>query len=183
MPAIVSLLRGVNVTGHNQIKMGALRALYESLKFTGCQTYINSGNVVFCTRERNLTALPERIEKAIERKFGFRPNVIHRAAAELRDVVARNPFANRRDIEHSKLLVGFMAREAEADACAKLRAINAGPEEVHFTPRELYIYFPNGVGRADLSWSAIDRALKVPITGRKWNTVTKLLAIADQLEK
>ena len=53
MPTIISLLRGVNVVGRNQIKMDQLRALYESLKFTGCQTYINSGNVVFCTRDRN----------------------------------------------------------------------------------------------------------------------------------
>ena len=182
MPVIISLLRGVNVTGHNQIKMDVLRALYESLKFTGCQTYINSGNVVFCTGERNLTTLPERIEKAIERKFGFRPSVIHRTADELRDIIARNPFAKRRNIEPGKLLVGFLAREAGPEACAKLRAINTGPEEVHFTPRELYIYFPNGVGRADLPWSTIDRAVKVPMTGRNWNTVTKLLAIAEQRE-
>ncbi len=182
MPAIVSLVRGINVVGRNQIKMDALRSLYESLKFTGCQTYINSGNVVFCTRERNLTALPERIEKAIERKFGFRPSVIHRTADELRDVIARNPFAKRRDINPSKFLVGFMAQQPGPEAWAKLRAINTGSEEVHFTPRELYIYFPNGVGQAKLSWSSIDRAMKVPITGRNWNTVNKLLAIAEKLE-
>lgn len=182
MPAVISLLRGVNVVGRNQIKMDALRALYESLKFTGCQTYINSGNVVFCTRERNLIALPERIEKAIERKFGFRPSVIHRTSDELRDVIARNPFAKRRNIEPGKLLVGFLARDPGPEACAKLRGVNTGAEEVHFTPRELYIYFPNGVGRAELPWSTIDRIMKVPITGRNWNTVTKLLAMAEQLE-
>lgn len=182
MPAIISLLRGVNVVGRNQIKMDELRTLYESLKFTGCQTYINSGNVVFCTRERNLIVLPERTEKAIERKFGFRPSVIHRTADELRDVFARNPFAKRRNIDPSKLLVGFLARDPAPDAVAKLRAINTGPEEIQFTPRELYIYFPNGVGRADLTWSMIDRIMKVPITGRNWNTVTKLLAMAEQLE-
>ena len=182
MPTIISLVRGVNVVGRNQIKMDALRHLYESLKFTGCQTYINSGNVVFCTRQRDLTALPERIEKAIERKFGFRPSVIHRTASELRDVIARNPFAKRRHIDPSKFLVGFLARDPGAEACAKLRAINVGPEEVHFTPRELYIYFPNGVGRAELSWSTIDRVMKVAITGRNWNTITKLLAMAEALE-
>ncbi|MGB6482538.1 MAG: DUF1697 domain-containing protein [Candidatus Acidiferrales bacterium] len=73
MPVIVSMLRGVNVLGHNQIKMDALRALYESLKFTGCQTYINSGNVVFCTSERDLAALPARIEKALNANSDFAP--------------------------------------------------------------------------------------------------------------
>ncbi|MGC1289851.1 MAG: DUF1697 domain-containing protein, partial [Candidatus Acidiferrales bacterium] len=102
MPAIISLLRGVNVVGRNKIKMDALRTLYESLKFSGCETHIQSGNVVFATMERDLAALSTRIEKAIERKFGFRPSVILRTSAELRDVVARNPFAKRRNIEPSK---------------------------------------------------------------------------------
>ena len=53
---------------------------------------------------------------------------------------------------------------------------------MRFASRELYIYFPNGVGRAELSWSTIDRALKIPVTGRNWNTVTKLLAMAEKLE-
>lgn len=182
MPTIISLLRGINVVGRNQIKMDQLRTVYESLKFTGCQTYINSGNVVFCTRDRNLTALPARIEKAIELKFGFRPSVIHRTSPEMREVIARNPFAKRRNIDPSKLLVGFLARDPEPEALAKLRAINTGPEVVHSAPRELYIYFPNGVGQAELSWSTIDRVMKVPITGRNWNTVTKLLALAEALE-
>jgi uncharacterized protein (DUF1697 family) len=182
MPIVISLLRGVNVVGRNQIKMDQLRSLYESLQFTGCQTHIASGNVVFCTRERSLAALPERIEKAIERKFGFRPSVIHRTTAEMRDIIARNPFAKRRNIDPSKLLVGFLAADPHPDALAKLHAINAGPEVVHFSSRELYIYFPNGVGGAELSWSTIDRTIKVPITGRNWNTVTKLLAMAEALE-
>ncbi|MGC1107759.1 MAG: DUF1697 domain-containing protein [Candidatus Acidiferrales bacterium] len=182
MPVIISMLRGVNVGGHNKIKMDALRALYESLKFTGCQTYVQSGNVVFTTTERGLAAIAARIEKSIERKFGFRPDVILRTSAEMRDVIARNPFAKRRNIEPGKLLVAFLARDPGAEAFAKLRAIKIAPEELHCTTRELYIYFSNGIGRAKLSWSAIDRALKTPVTGRNWNSVTKLLAMAEKLE-
>lgn len=182
MPAIISLLRGVNVVGRNKIKMDQLRALYESLKFTGCQTHIQSGNVVFTTNEADLTALAARIEKAIERKFGFRPSVILRTSAELRDIIARNPFAKRRGIEPNKLLVGFLARDPGVEIVAKLRAIKGFPEELRCDGRELYVYFPNGVGRAELSWSTIDRAVKTPLTGRNWNSVTKLLAIAEKLE-
>ena len=186
MPVVISLLRGVNVVGRNMIKMDALCSLYESLKFRNCRTYLQSGNVVFATSgklsERSLAEISSRIETAIERKFGFRPSVILRTSDELRDVVARNPFAKRREIHPSKSLVGFMAGDASAEACAKLRAINVGAEEVYFSARELYIYFPNGVGRAELSWSSIDRAMKIPITGRNWNTVTKLLTLAETLE-
>src|ERR1039458_3254224 len=95
MPVVISMLRGVNVGGHNKIKMDALRELCASLKLRDPQTYVQSGNVVFRSDDRDLVPLGRRIEQAIERKFGFRPAVILRTAAELRDVIARNPFASR----------------------------------------------------------------------------------------
>src|SRR5437762_13357712 len=106
MTVIISMLRGVNVGGHNNIKMDALRALYESLKLRAPQTYVQSGNVIFKTDERDIARLAKRIEDGIERKFGFRPDVVLRTAAEMKDVVARNPFAKRRGIEPGKLQIG-----------------------------------------------------------------------------
>src|SRR5580704_18649385 len=103
MPAMVCMLRGVNVGGHNKIKMDELRCLCESLGLRNPQTYVQSGNVVFTTGERNLARLAARIETAIEQKLGFRPSVVLRTTAELRDVIARNPFAGRRDIEPGRL--------------------------------------------------------------------------------
>src|SRR5665811_2227083 len=112
MPVIISMLRGVNVGAHNRIKMDALRALYESLGLRDPQTYVQSGNVVFRTDKRDLVALAKRIEDAIEQGFGFRPTVILRTSGELREVIARNPFAKRRGIEPTKLLE--MAERLEA---------------------------------------------------------------------
>jgi len=107
MPIVVSVLRGVNVGGHNKIKMDTLRALYEFLKFTGYQTFIQSGNVIFKAKARKLAKLSSQIQAAIARSFGSRPDVILRTSDELRDVIARNPFAKRRGIEPGKLLVTF----------------------------------------------------------------------------
>ncbi len=182
MAVIISLLRGVNVGGHNQIKMDALRALYESLGLRDPHTYVQSGNVIFRTKERGLVPLARRIQNAIERRFGFRPEVIVRTASELREVVARNPFATRRGIEPSRLLVTFLAGDPGPEARNKILGIKAEPEELRVTGRELYIYFPNGLARPKLSWAVIEKTLKTSATGRNWNTVTKLLEIAEKLE-
>ncbi len=179
---IISLLRGVNVGGHNKIKMDALRTLYESLKLRDPQTHVQSGNVVFKTKNRDLVQLSKRIENAIERKFGFRPNVIVRTASELRSVLARNPFAKRRDIDPSKLLVTFLASDPGEEARDKVRRMKTGPEELRIVGREVYVYFPNGMGRSKLPWAAIGRTLETSGTGRNWNSVTKLLEIAEKLE-
>src|SRR6266478_5309670 len=182
MTVIISMLRGVNVGGHNKIKMEALRALYESLKLRGAQTYVQSGNVIFRTEERDTARLTKRIEEGIERKFGFRPDVVLRTAAEMREVVARNPFAKRRGIEPNKLLVTFLASDPGEEAREKVRQMKCDPEELRIEGRELYIYFPNGMGRSKLSGAAIEKTLKAPGTGRNWNRVTKMVEMAEKLE-
>jgi uncharacterized protein (DUF1697 family) len=163
--------------------MADLKALYESLGLSGVETLIQSGNVVFRTAERNADRVAERIEGAIEERFGFRPPVVVRTAAELRSAVERNPFAGRNGIEPSKLAVNFLARAAEAAAHERLRALPEAPEEVVLDGRELYIYFPNGMARPKLSAAQLDKAVGVAMTARNWNTVGKLLEMAERLER
>lgn len=181
MTIIISMLRGVNVGGHNKIKMDALRDLYESLGLRDPQTYVQSGNVVFRAETKDLAPLAKRIEDAIERTFGFRPSVVLRTTSELRDAIAKNPFAKRRGMEASRLLVTFLAAVPGPEARDEVLRIKADPEEVRIDGRELYVYFPDGMGRSKV-WPAIEKALKKSGTGRNWNTVTKLLEIAERLE-
>ena len=182
MTVVISMLRGVNVGGHNKIKMDALRALYVSLKLEDVTTFIQSGNVVFRTKERELGKIGKRIGDGIEKSFGFRPEVILRTVEEMRAVVARNPFAARKDVEPGKLLVWFLAAKPEAEARKKVFTVRMEREEIRVEERELYIYFPDGQGQSKLSMAAVERALKVAGTGRNWNSVLKLLEMAEGLE-
>ena len=181
MGVVITLLRGVNVGGHNMIKMEALRTLYESLKLRDPRTYVQSGNVVCRTEERDMVLLSKRIENGIEGTFGFRPTVVVRTASELKDVIARNPFSARSGIDPGKLLVTFLTRDPGAERRKQILQIKTDPEELHLSGREFYMYFPNGMGRPKVSWVAIEKALQVSGTGRNWNTVTKLLEIAESM--
>ena len=183
MPAVISLLRGINVGGHHQVKMEALLALYESLGLSSAQAYVQSGNVVFRTSERDLARLAARIAKAIEQTFGFHADVFVRSTPEMRNVIRRNPFAGRTGIEPNRLLVTFLGSAPSPEAQAKALAIPAAPEELRIDGREMYIYYPNGVGRAKLSPAVLERALRVSGTGRNWNSVTRLLEMAEALEQ
>jgi uncharacterized protein (DUF1697 family) len=182
MPVAISLLRGINVGGHKSIKMESLRTMYESLGLRGAQTYVQSGNVVFKSTARDLGQLAKRIETKIEQTCGFRPSVIIRSSSELREVIGRNPFAPRRGIDPSKLLIIFLATEPSPEVREKMLGIRADPEELRIEGREVYAYLPNGIGRAKLAPALIERTLKTPGTGRNWNTVTKLLELAEKLE-
>ena len=154
------MLRGVNLAAHNRIKMDALKALYESLGLRGARTYVQSGNVVFRTEERDVVALAKRIEEAIEKSFGFRSAVIVRTAPELKRVIAKNPFAKREGLDPGKLIVTFLGTDPGHEVRESVRRIKTDPEELRIEGRELYIYFPNGMGRSKLQLAGIEKLLK-----------------------
>jgi len=182
MPVLISMLRGVNLGPHNRIKMDALRAVYESLKFEDPRTYVQSGNVIFRTKEKNSAALAKKIQNAIERTFKCSPELILRTTDELRNAIAASPFASRRNLEPGKILVTFLATEAGPDARTTLLSFKSYPEEIHLKGRELYIYFPDGAGKSKLPWSKVEKLLQTTGTARNWNSVTNMLAIAEELE-
>lgn len=180
MSIVISLLRGINVGGNHKIRMEALRAIYESAGAGAPETYIQSGNVVLSTRERNLDKLARGIEDEIERTAGFRPPVVMRTLDQMREVVARNPFAGRQpDLDPAKLLVTFLAAEPTAEARRAASLIEVKPEEMHIAGRETFIYFPNGLGKSKLPFARIERALGTIGTSRNWNTVLKLIELAQ----
>jgi uncharacterized protein (DUF1697 family) len=182
MTVIISMLRGVNLGPNRRVKMEALRSLYESLRLRDVRTYVQSGNVIFRTEERDIALMTKRLQKAIEKTFGFQCDVILRTTSELRGVIARNPFANRRGIEPSKLLVTFLTSDPGEEARKQVRKIKTNPDELWIDGREMYTYFPNGMARPKVSWAAIEKILKISGTGRNWNSITKLLEMAETLE-
>lgn len=183
MHVVISMLRGVNLGSRNRIKMDALRALYESLDLREPQTYVQSGNVVFKTRERDLVKLAKRIENGIEGIFGFHSDVILRSPSALREAIAKNPFRTRANIDPSRLLIVFLVNDPGQPAREKVLNIKIDPEELWIDGRELYIYFPNGMARPKLSWASMEKILKTSWTGRNANSAAKLLEIAEAMER
>jgi uncharacterized protein (DUF1697 family) len=182
MPVVISLLRAVNVGGHAVIKMADLRALYESINLKDVQSYVQSGNVVFRTHEKDLAKLTKKIQSTIAKKFGVTPGVMLRTTAEMRDVVARNPFAKRKGIEPNKLHVSFLGAQLEPTVCELLRALPLVNDELVPSGRELFLYFPHGAGKSKLPWAKVERICGTAGTARNWNSVTKLLEMAEALE-
>jgi uncharacterized protein (DUF1697 family) len=184
MPVFVSFLRGINVGGKKQIRMEALRALYESLGFTSVKSHLNSGNVVFNAPGRSgAAALAKRIEEAIETEFGFRPALVLRTPAELEAILAHNPFRQEETSDPSHLLVMLLAGAAAKDAAKRLGEAYEGPEKIEIGKREAYLYYPNGIGRSKLTTALLEKHLGTAGTARNWTTVTKLKGMATAAGK
>ena len=90
-----------------------------------------------------------------------------RTTTDLRHVVAGNSFADRNAIDRSKLLVTFLSAEPDAETNSRLHSVNPHPEEVYLFGRELFIYFPDGIGGSKLTL-VLERILKTSGTSRKF---------------
>lgn len=174
MTTFVSLFRSINVGGHKSIRMDELKDLYESLRLKDIATYIQSGNVVFSSDDADLAQLPGQIEDGFAQKFGFRAQVIVRTSAQLGDIIDSNPFQNQPMKESKWMAVLFLATRPDGAAQEDLLKTYPGPEELHIIGQELYVYYPNGIGRSKLTLSLIEKKLKTTATGRNWNTVLQL---------
>ena len=100
--------------------------------------------------------------------------MVVRASSQLDEIIQRNPFAARLDIEPSKLLVTFLATDPGDEVRRKVREINVSPEELFIEGCELFTYYPDGVGQSKLNVTLLERTLGTPGTARNWNTVLKL---------
>ena len=180
MSVVISLLRGINVLASKRIAMQDLREAYEAAGMKSVRTYVQSGNVVFTTAARDLTRLAARLDDAFETRFGFRTPTVLRTLPQMNEVIARSPFHGRTDIHPSKLLVVFARGEISVSCRSNLERIDAGQDEIFIGSTEMYIYFPEGMGRTKL-FNASAKTMSVPTTGRNWNTVTKLAAMGAEL--
>jgi uncharacterized protein (DUF1697 family) len=171
MPRYVGLLRGVNVGGKNTVPMAQLRAVVTSLGHSAVITYIQSGNLIFTSDK---PVAPKSLETAIATEFGVDIVVVLRTPAELKKIVAANPFASA---DLSKVHVGFMSGKPPPAAVSKLEPDLFLPEEFVIKGTELYVHLPNGMGRTKLM-AYLGRRLTVPTTVRNWNTVMKLVELA-----
>src|SRR6266480_316281 len=159
MDAYIAMLRGVNVTGHNTIKMKDLRGLFQGLGFRNVETYIQSGNIVF------------QIDTP----------VIVRTSKEMRNVIANNPFLKEKGIDSSKLHVTFLSEIAQRNSVKKLETLATSPDRFYPASHEIYLYCPGGYGRTKLSNNAIEKALSVEATTRNWKTTNALFEMVSKL--
>ena len=181
MTVYISMLRAVNVGGTSRIKMDALRAVYESIGLNDVRTLLQSGNVVFRSSLNDRERLVKRITQELERQLELQVDVIVRTLAELADIVERGPVLSPH-ADPSKLLVMFLSGVPDAAAQAALGKWHKGPEMLEMRGPEIYLYYPEGVGRSKLSGAVIENKLNTSGTARNWNTLQKLLETGRALE-
>ncbi|WP_298425114.1 DUF1697 domain-containing protein [uncultured Kordia sp.] len=171
----IAILRGINVSGSKKLPMAELRMLLSNLDFEEVQTYIQSGNAVFKSEEKNQGKLGSQIAEAIKKQYDYDVPVLVKTIAQWKTAIANNPFTEE-DI--SKQAITFLANKPEE----KIIEIDSKDDRFEILNSEVYLYCPNGFGRSKLTNNLFERKLKTQATTRNWKTIYKLLNLAEAME-
>lgn len=181
MKTYVSILRGINVSGHRLIKMDSLRQLLTNLGFQNLQTYIQSGNIVFKFKKSGPKQLETIISKAISDKFAFDVPVIVKELEVFKQIVSNNPYLTNQTKDPAHLHVTFLSDKPDQECFDNLKAGHNQADEFQLVDKEIYLYCPNGYGNTKLTNSFFENKLNVSATTRNWKTTIELLKMALEI--
>jgi uncharacterized protein (DUF1697 family) len=169
----VALLRGINVGGKARIEMSILKAVFEELGFTNVKTYINSGNVVFATSQRDTVKLCQQIESAIEQKFGFAVPTLVCSQTQLASILENIPTSWTND-QQMRCDVLFLWSELDSPDIIERIPHKPEIEDVRYTPGAVVWRIDRANVKRGSMIKIIGTDVYKKITIRNINTVRKL---------
>lgn len=169
----VALLRGINVSGKNIIRMNDLKNALEEEGYRNVSSYLQSGNVLLQTETGVPSLLESQISEAVLRRFGLNIEVIVRTPGELLEVESSTPFAG-----NSNVYVTFFKTQPENAEADLSRHLQEGEAAV-FGNKCIYFQCGSGYGKSGFSNNFIERKFGVIATTRNMKTVSRLAELAN----
>ncbi len=179
MPHYLAFLRGINL-GRRRVKMETLRAHFGDLDFTGVETFIASGNVIFSAPARDAAKLETEIAAHLEKSLGYPVDTFVRTRAEVAAIAVHRPFDQALMSDPANTIhVGFLARALTAGQRRGLAACRTPHDEFHVDGREYYWLCREIKSHESKVWTSAElKALRLPSSSmRNLTTVRKLAAL------
>lgn len=174
MPRFIAFLRAINVGGHT-VKMDALRQIFTELGFSGVETFIASGNVIFETPEDDAGALEKKIEARLRAALGYEVATFIRSSAELAAIAGYQPFQPAELAAAAAYNVAFLAQALDETERQKVAALKTEIDDFHVHQRELYWLCRKKQSEASFSNAVLEKTLRRRSTLRGIDTLRKMV--------
>ena len=172
----VALLRGINVGGNNKVEMKRLKEVFEKAGHLNVSTYINSGNVIFESSEKDAAQLSQKLEKVIEKEFGFNIKVLVKSLTDIKTIATELPDSWKNDLD-MKCDVMFLWGDVDNEKVLEELIIKPGIDDVKYVKGALLWC----VKRKEVTRSGLLRLLGTNLykqmTIRNCNTLRKLYTL------
>ena len=179
MKTHLALLRGINVSGHNMIKMDSLKTVLENAGFQNVRTYIQSGNVFVDSEEEHGASVGFKIKQEIFKELGIEVPIVVVSKEDLSACLKNNPYLQEKECDTKKLYVAFLSKELQGSSINDLKISQFKPDEAAIDKSRIYIKYAVGAGKTRLDQKYIEKKLNLVATIRNWNTVSTLLEMFE----
>ena len=181
MPVYLALFRGINVSGHNMIKMDALKKLMEAEGYSNVETYIQSGNVVLESPETNRDKIAKDLEILMYKEYGHNVVIFILDVADVAKAVANNPYTDREPEGQGikKFFVAFLSGIPTAAGIDQLKKYNRGDDAFKVVDNVLYLKLATSAADSKLTNVFIENKMNIKATTRNWNTTLKMLEMLE----
>jgi len=175
----LALLRGINVGGKNIIKMADLKSCFENMDYADVSTYIQSGNVLFKSDERDKTRLTNKIEQMLSARFDYSSCIVVVTREQLKNVVEEAPEGF--GIEPDKYRYDVLFVKEPLTPGEIMKNLRVRDEVDRSFAGESVLYFSRLIRRASQSY--LTKIMTLPeykkITIRNWNTTIRLMSLME----
>jgi len=179
MPTYICFLRGINVSGQKKIKMAELKTTLEKMGLQAVVTYIQSGNILFRSDEKDVQVLEEGIKKSIQKDFAFSVPTLVRTPEMVHKILQGDPF--KVSAEPKNRYFTLLHSEPLKVQIEEFKGLSFPSEDFHYTKDCVYLNCKQGAGRAKLNNNLIEKKLEVLATTRNLNTMNKMLALSEAI--
>ena len=176
MTKYIVLLRGVTPTGKNKVPMAHLRQLLSDNGFSNVQTWIQSGNVILDSMLSH-KEVGEKVNRIIKEGIGADLKIIVKTPAQVKTIIAENPFTEGHDI--SRVFFALSNDLPEQSLLAAFQALDFGEDKFAISPHAIYLFVPESFAKTRLNNNFLERKLKIDVTIRNFNTLSKLMSLCD----
>ena len=176
----VALLRGVNVGGNNMINMGALKESFREMGFVRVQSYINSGNIIFASKETDARKLEKKIEQMLSKDYELGSKVVVRSVAEMEQLVESLPPSWGEDTR-SRYNVIFLRHTIDSEDILAEMPFQKDVEQLFYRPGTvLWSAEVSEITRSNMA-KLSSRKMFQDMTVRNLNTTRKLCALMKKV--
>ena len=179
LTVFVALLRGVNVGGNNMISMRSLKESFETMGFSNVSTYINSGNIIFQSKEDDPRKLEKKIEQMLSSDYQLESKVVVRSLSEMEKLVKALP-RKWSDDSGFRYNVVFLRHSIDSEKVLDELPANSDIEEVLYRPGALLWSLQASEATRSKFAKLPSRKIYKDMTIRNLNTTRKL---HDLMEK
>ncbi len=183
MHKYLALLRGINVGGNNIIKMTDLKTAFEEMGFSDVVTFIQSGNVIFSSENKDLNHLTQTIEKQLSKKFNYHSVVVVISSQQLNEVIKDAPPGFGTQNDKYRYDVIFLKPPLTSKEAIKQIKLREGIDQASTGKHALYF----ARTMENITKSYVSKIVALPIyksmTIRNWNSTSKLLALMEAVTR